>query len=162
MSVRRAVDIRNENPIIEQDDEITQDDGVHHLNQTHWRLGGVLDSEWGVRLWANTMGIRECLHASESSAIRLSLNFGLGSALILMNAISVSDTQRRQQAIDHCHQNTHCPQTNHSNVMRTVLDSGVAPQETTAEIMGITTGVAMIGYSIARCGAILVNKYRNA
>lgn len=156
-----TVNVRNKNPNTEHEDDASPGDGVHQVGAAHWRLGGVLDTEWGVRLWAGTTDLRKCLNASESSEMRIAINLCLGSILILMNSISVGDTHRRQQAIDNCHQLLSCPSTNHSDVMKAVLDSGVAPQETMAEFAGIATGAGMVAYSLGRIGAIFVNKYRN-
>ena len=161
MSVQNANNFRSEAP-----------SGVHEIDEisahpqesswtTCWSFGS---SEACLSAMQENMNVKNVSHFNEMGAVdavSTPMNILMGAALIVTNALYLANVHQREQALWNCRQDVNCTLTHHSYAGDLVLKSGVAPQETSAVVTGMVTGVILLGYGVAKIGMIIFNHLRN-
>ena len=161
MSVQNVKNPRSEAPVgVHEIDDISA-----HQNEssyaTCWSFGS---SEACLSAVQESMNVKNIRHFNEMGAVdavSTPMNILMGTALIVINALYLANVHQREQALGNCQQDVNCTLTHHSYAGDLVLKSGVAPQETSAVVTGMVTGVTLLGYGVAKIGMIIFNRLRN-
>ena len=161
MSVQSAKNFRPDTPgDVHEIDEISAHQ-QYSSSTTCWNFGS---SEACMSAVQESMNVKNVRHFDEMGAVdavSTPMNILMGTALIVINALYLANVSQREQALGNCRQDVNCTLTHHSYAGDLVLKSGLAPQETSAVVTGMVTGVTLLGYGVAKIGMILFNRLRN-
>ena len=162
MTVQRTLNPRDAVPVSNDEGNATKEGHRNDSASTSWDFGGTTGCLSALQEQMGVAGAQGWGDMDSSAGRRLGPNMICGSALVIMNSIYLANVNQRQQGIDDCVHNATCVAAHPSYAAELVLSSGVAPQESSAALTGIFTGLGLLGYSMVQIGMMILNRYRDA